>query len=212
MNPILSGNGELPLLCDDNRIVAYDGLEQWQVDQLTNPADDDSKAAANMSLKEIDNIVIEWVENLTKEEWAKIKRQNSLFGIKLPDKWIKVWRFILKEPQLRDSWRATRGGRAIGSYTHLWNIWSEDCIARYLDPMDRDLINMVDQGLLYSEIGEIMLGRYGDAFWKPRKAESKTTPSQVVNNYLYWKLPNKITRAELTDLVRSYIRMGKDKK
>lgn len=212
MNPILSGNGELPLLCDDNRIVAYDGLEQWQVDQLTNPDDDDSKAAANMSLKEIDNIVIEWVENLTKEEWVKIKRQNSLFGIKLPDKWIKVWRFILKEPQLRDSWRATRGGRAIGSYTHLWNIWSEDCIARYLDPMDRDLINMVDQGLLYSEIGEIMLGRYGDAFWKPRKAESKTTPSQVVNNYLYWKLPNKITRAELTDLVRSYIRMGKDKK
>ena len=212
MNPILSGNGELPLLCDDNRIVAYDGLEQWQVDQLTNPDDDDSKAAANMSLKEIDNIVIEWVENLTKEEWVKIKRQNSLFGIKLPDKWIKVWRFILKEPQLRDSWRATRGGRAIGSYTHLWNIWSEDCIARYLDPMDRDLINMVDQGLLYSEIGEIMLGRYGDAFWKPRKAESKTTPSQVVNNYLYWKLPNKITRAELTDLVHSYIRMGKDKK
>ena len=212
MNPILSGNGELPLLCDDNRIVAYDGLEQWQVDQLTNPDDDDSKAAANMSLKEIDNIVIEWVENLTKEEWAKIKRQNSLFGIKLPDKWIKVWRFILKEPQLRDSWRATRGGRAIGSYTHLWNVWSEDCIARYLDPMDRDLINMVDQGLLYSEIGEIMLGRYGAAFWKPRKAESKTTPSQVVNNYLYWKLPNKITRAELTDLVRSYIRMGKDKK
>lgn len=212
MNPILNGNGELPLLCDDNRIVAYDGLEQWQIDQLTSPEDGDSKAAANTCLKEIDDIVINWVDNLTKDEWAKIKRQNSLFGIKLPEQWIKVWRFILKEPQLRDSQRATRGGRAIGSYTHLWNIWSEDCIARYLDPMDLDLISMVDQGLLYSEIGEIMLGRYGDAFWKPRKAESKTTPSQVVNNYLYWKLPNKITRAELTDLVRGYIRTGKDKK
>ena len=212
MNPILNGNGELPLLCDDNRIVAYDGLEQWQVDQLTNPDDSDSKAAANMCLSEIDTIVTSWVDNLTKEEWAKIKRQNSLFGIKLPEQWIKVWRFILKEPQLRDSIRASRGGRAIGSYTHLWNIWSEDCIARYLDPMDLELLSMVDQGLLYSEIGEIMLGRYGDAFWKPRKAESKTTPSQVVNNYLYWKLPNKITRAELTDLVRSYIKHGKDKK
>lgn len=125
----------------------------------------------------IDYIVTEWLEALTKEQWAKIKRQNSLFGIPLPENWIKVWRFILKEPQLRDSERASRGGKALGSYTHLWNIWSEDCIAKYLDPMDKDLLNLVDRGYLYSEIGEIMLGRYGDSFWKPRKATTKTTPS-----------------------------------
>lgn len=65
---------------------------------------------------------------------------------------------------------------------------------------------MVDSGLLYSEIGEIMLARYGDAFWKPRKVESKTTPSQVVNNYLYWKMPNRIARSELTDLVLQALR------
>lgn len=203
MNPIISGNGELPLLCDDTRIVAYDSLEQWQIDQLTSPVIGDSIAAANTNLQSIDNIVWDWLKNLTKEEWAKIKRQNSLFGIKLPEQWIKVWRMILKEPNLRDSEAAARGGKALGSYTHLWNVWSEDCIERYLEPMDKDLLAMVDQGFLYSEIGEIMLGRYGDAFWKPRKAESKTTPSQVVNNYLYWKLPNKITRGELTDLVKT---------
>lgn len=32
MNPIISGNGELPLLCDDSRVVAFDGLEPWQAE------------------------------------------------------------------------------------------------------------------------------------------------------------------------------------
>lgn len=206
MNPILSDSGELPLLCDDNRVVAFEGLEQWQIDQLVSPMDSDSLSQANKSLQTIDSIVWDWLQQLTKEEWAKIKRQQSLYGIKLPDGWIKVWRAILKEPELRDAERAARGGRAIGSYSHIWNIWSENCIERYLPYMEKDLLQMVDSGLLYSEIGEIMLARYGDAFWKPRKVESKTTPSQVVNNYLYWKMPNRIARSELTDLVLRALR------
>lgn len=201
MNPI-SGNGELPLLCDDNRIVAFDSLEQWQIDQLTSPVAGDSSANASASLAYVDHIVQEWLENLTKEEWAKIRRQKSLFGIKLPDKWIVVWRFILKNPDLRDSERAARGGKGLNSYAYFWNIWSEDCIDKYLSAMDKDLLRMVDQGYLYGEIGQVMLSRYGDSFWKPRKVNTKTTPSQVVNNYLYQKLPNKIVRGELTDLVK----------
>ena len=208
MNPIISGNGEIALMCDDPKIVAYDGLEQWQIDQLTSPASD-SKSSANNCLQAVDQIPIEWVNSLTPQQWAKIKRQQSLFGIKMPDQWIKVWRFILKEPNLRDSERASRGGKALGSYSHLWNVWSMDCIDRYLSYMEKDLLHMVDMGLLYSEIGEIMLGRYGDAFWKPRKANSKTTPSQVVNNYLYWKMPNKIARSELTELALTYIKNKK---
>ena len=182
MNPVISGNGEIALMCDDPKIVAYDGLEQWQIDQLVTPTSD-SKASANMCLQTIDQIPEEWVKGLTQAQWQKIKRQRSLFGIKLPDSWIKVWRFILKEPNLRDSERASRGGKALGSYSHLWNVWSMDCIDRY--------------------------GRYGDKFWKPRKATSKTTPSQVVNNYLYWKMPNKIARSELTELALSYIKNKK---
>lgn len=208
MNPVISGNGEIALMCDDPKIVAYDGLEQWQIDQLVTPTSD-SKASANMCLQTIDQIPEEWVKGLTQTQWQKIKRQRSLFGIKLPDSWIKVWRFILKEPNLRDSERASRGGKALGSYSHLWNVWSMDCIDRYLSPMEKDLLNMVDMGIIYSEIGEIMLGRYGDKFWKTRKATSKTTPSQVVNNYLYWKMPNKIARSELTELALSYIKNKK---
>lgn len=202
MNPIISGNGELPLLCNDARVVAFDGLEPWQAEQLLNPVTDSSKSSANICLMNIDSIVTEWLDGLTKEQWAKIKRQNSIFGIPIPDNWIKVWRFVLKEPNLRDSDRASRGGKALGSYTHLWNLWSEECIAKYLSPMDKELLALVDRGYLYSEIGDIMLGRYGDQFWKPRKANTTTTPSQVVNNYLYQKLPTKIARGELTDLVR----------
>ena len=212
MNPVNLGNGELPLLCDDTKVVAIDGLEQWQADQLINPTSRDSMSTANMCLQNIDFIVDEWLENLTKDEWDKIKRQQNkqpLFGIKLPEGWIKVWRVILKEPELRDSERASRNGRALDTYTHLWNLWSQECIIRYLDPMELDLLSMVDQGFLYSEIGEIMLERYGDAFWKPRKANSKTTPSQVVNNYLYWKMPNKIARGELTDLVKTVMKNKK---
>lgn len=209
MYPTNLGPGELEPLCDDKKVVALDALEQWQIDQLTGPVEGDTTASSNTCLQNIDNIVWTWLRNLSKEEWAKIKRQNSLFGIKLPEEWIKVWRFILKEPSLRDSFSAAKGGRAIGSYTHIWNIWSEDCINRYLDPMDKDLLRMVDAGYLYSEIGDIMLGRYGDAFWKKRKENSKTTPSQVVNNYLYLKLPNKIARGELTDLVKTVMAQKK---
>jgi hypothetical protein len=32
MNPILNGNGEINLLVNDNKIVAADSLEQWQID------------------------------------------------------------------------------------------------------------------------------------------------------------------------------------
>lgn len=202
MNSILSGNGELPLLCDNSRVVAFDGLEQWQAEQLMNPTTKDSKPSANICLMSIDHIVKEWLEALTPDQWAKIKRQKSLYGIPMPEQWIKVWRVILKEPRLRDSRSAARNGQALGSYMHIWNIWSEECIDKYLDPMDKYLLALVDQGYLYSEIGEIMLKQYGDEFWKPRKAETKTTPGQVVNNYLYWKLPNKIARAELTDTVK----------
>lgn len=208
MNPVISGNGEIALMCDDPKIVAYDGLEQWQIDQLTSPVSD-SKSSANNCLYAVDQIPLDWIAALTEEQWKKIRKQRSLFGIKMPDNWIKVWRVILKEPNLRDSERASRGGKALGSYAYLWNVWSEDCIARFLSPMEKDLLRMVDQGLVYSEIGEIMLGRYGDAFWKPRKVNSKTTPSQVVNNYLYWKMPNKIARAELTELALSHIKRKK---
>lgn len=201
MNLIVDGRGDLPLMCDDPKFVAFDGLESWQVDQLTDPIDKDSLSQSNMNLQAIDNIVGEWIKQLSPEEWQKIKRQKSLYGIKLPDKWIVVWRIILKEPKLRNSDLATKGGRAIGSYSHLWNLWSEECIEKYLSPMEKDLLSMVDAGLLYAEIGDIMLSRYGDDFWKPRKQNTKTTPSQVVNNYLYLKMPNKIARSELTDLI-----------
>ena len=67
--------------------------------------------------------------------------------------------------------------------------------------MEKELLEMADQGFLYIEIGDVMLSKYGDEFWKPRKENTKTTPSQVVNNYLYWRMPNKIARSELTDLV-----------
>lgn len=204
MHPVTSGNGEIDLLVDDSKTVAFDGLEQWQIDQLTSSAGGDS-CSSNNCLVNIDSIVNDWIRQLTKEDWDKIKRQNSLFGIKLPEKWIKVWRFILKESDLRNTDRATRNGRSIGSFTHLWNIWSENCIQKYLDPMELELLNMVDDGFLYSEIGDYLLGKYGEVFWKPRKENSKTTSSQVVNNYLYWKMPNKIARNELNDFVISRV-------
>jgi hypothetical protein len=62
-------------------------------------------------------------------------------------------------------------------------------------------LRLVDEGYPYAEIGDLLLGSYGDEFWKSRKENTKTTPAQVVNNYLYLKIPNKLTRLELTDLV-----------
>lgn len=209
LKAVISGDGELPLLCDNKKVVATDGLEQWQQEQLINAAVGDSKASASFCLQSIDKIVDEWVEKLTKEQWDKIKRQKSLFGISLPDKWIVVWRMVLKEEKLRDPYRATKGGKAIGSYAHLWNLWAVECIDKYLDDMDKHLLRLVDQGYLYSEVGTVMCQLYGDAFWKPRKANTSTTPAQVVNNYLYAKLPKKIARGELTDLVLQMIQQGK---
>lgn len=209
LKAVISGDGELPLLCDNKKVVATDGLEQWQQEQLVNTAVGDSKASASICLQSIDKIVSDWVDKLTKEQWEKIKRQKSLFGIPLPEKWIVVWRTILKEEALRDPQRATRGGKGIGSYAHLWNLWSIECIDKYLDDMEKHLLRLVDHGYLYSEVGEVMRSTYGDAFWKPRKANTSTTPSQVVNNYLYGKLPRKIARGELTDLVLQMIKQGK---
>lgn len=201
MHPVLKGNGEIDLLSNNDKIVAFDGLEQWQIDQLVNPVASEVSSYSGNCLQTIDRIILDWMKGLTKDDWAKIKRQKSLFGIKLPDKWVSVWRFILKEPSLRDADRASRNGCSIGTYNHLWNIWSEDCLDKYLDDIDKDLLQMADAGYLHSEIGEILLGRYGDKFWKPRKENTKTTPTQVVNNYLYWKMPNKIARQELADMI-----------
>lgn len=208
MHPMLSQNGEINLLTESPRHTAVDGLEQWQVDALLTTSNDTSSSASSC-LMSVDYIVTEWLKTLTSTQWNKIKRQQSLFGIKLPEKWIAMWRFVLKEPNLRDAELASRGGRSIGSYTHLWNLWSEECIRKYTDELDKELLDMVDQGYLYSEIGDILLGRYGNQFWKPRKAKTKTTPSQVVNNYLYLKIPTKIARGELTELCLRELKQAK---
>ena len=52
------------------------------------------------------------------------------------------------------------------------------------------------------EIGEYLFGKYGDKFWKKRKENSTTTFEQVVNNYMYQKLPNKIARQELYEIAK----------
>lgn len=209
LKTVISGDGELPLLCDNKKVVATDGLEQWQQEQLVNVTEGSSKSTASVCLQYVDKIVDEWVDQLTQDQWDKIKRQRSLFGIPLPEKWIIVWRTILKEEALRDPRRAARGGNAIGSYSHIWNLWSTECIDKYLNNMEKHLLRLVDHGYLYSEVGEVMVQTYGDKFWKPRKVNTSTTPSQVVNNYLYGKMPKKIARGELTDLVLQLIKTGK---
>lgn len=208
-NPAISTSGDIDLLVDDTKnITPTDSLEDWQKEALPFKTDPTAIGTAT-GLMLIDRIPEEWAHNLTDTQWAKIKRQRSLYGIPLPPLWIKVWRLILKEPDLRDSERASRGGRSIGSYQHLWNLWSEECISKYLDPMDLDLLQMVDMGLPYNQIGEIMVGKYGSNFWFKRKASSSTTPAQVVNNFLYLKLPTKLARGDLTDFVLKAIDSGR---
>lgn len=73
--------------------------------------------------------------------------------------------------------------------------------------MDKDLIKMVDEGYMYSEVGKMMLDKYGNAFWKRRNEYTRTTPSQVVNSNLYSKLPIKIVRGELMSIVRKRLGM-----
>jgi len=205
---LLNGNGDIDLLLDDYKHhIELENLQPWQIDQLIAPIVDSSSVAySTQCLINIDKICSDWIESLTLPQWEKIKRQGSLFGIPLPPQWIKVWRFILKEPDLRDTWKGSRGGINVGSVYHVWSIWSTECIEKYLNELDKDLLKLLDMGLPYLEIGEIMLAKYGDAFWKKRKQNSKTTPAQVVNNYLYWKLPQKICRKELTDMVLSKIK------
>lgn len=205
MNPVLKDSGEIDLIVNTDKIVPTDGLEEWQVDQLVGTAASQKETHTNRCLMEIEDILDEWIHSLSQYEWNKIRRQGSLWGISIPNDWVKVWRFILKEPALRDSERAVRNGRKIGTYTHLWNLWSEECIENYLSDLEKELLWYVDNGYLYQEIGELMVGKYGDEFWKPRKEKTKTTPAQVVNYYLYWKMPNKIAKKELYDLCKTKI-------
>lgn len=192
--------GELPLIVDNKkRIVALDSIEPWQIDQVFAASEENSILLSNACLSGIDGIVDNWINNLTDDQWSRIKRQRSLFGIPLPKAWLKVWRIILKEPGLRNSWEAAKDGRKLGSYIYVWNIWAEECIEKYLDELDLELLTMFDQGYLHTEIGHYLFEKYGDKFWKPRKARTTTTPEQVVNNYLYTKLPTKIVRGELLD-------------
>ena len=200
MNPIIGQNGEIELLCNDPRFVAYDGLPSWQTEYLLNNPVDERDKAAEIALRKIDKITDQWIKSLRKEELNKIRRQKCLRGITIPKDWLKVWRFILKEPALRDS-RSAVETSGLGTYVYFWNVWAEQCMNKYLDEMDKDLIALVDRGYIYSEIGQILLNKYGDKFWKKRKENAQTTPGQVVNNNLYVKLPMKITRGELTQIV-----------
>lgn len=200
MDKVFTTGGELPLLTEERRIVAIDALETWQVDNLMSPEIDDSLESNNICLAAIDSIVTEWLEALSDKQLKQIVKQKSLRGIQLPKKWITVWRLILKEPSLRDSDKAARGGKGLRDYRYFWNVWAEECVNKYLDEMDKTLLKLVDAGYPYQEIGEYMHGRYGDKFWKPRKQKTKTTESQVVNNFLYLKLPTKIVRGELLEI------------
>ena len=204
MNIQLDTPGEIQLLINDPKTVQIDKLEPWQVDQLLNI--DPEVISTTCSLAQVDSIVEDWLDKLTPTQWAKIKQQTTLHGIPIPKDWIKVWRIILKEPSLRNSWIAARGGRKLGTYFYFWNIWAEECIEKYLSDMDKELLDMVDAGYLHSEIGNALFLKYGDEFYKPRKKNSTTTLEQVVNNYMYNKLPTKIARQELLEYCKMKIK------
>lgn len=200
MHQILQGNGEIPSLYDNSKVFSFDEIEEWQMEQIIYSLGQDSISQANYAFEKIDYIEKMWLLSLTKTDWGRIKKNRSLHGISLPAEWIKMWRFVLKDPDLRNKDKASRNGRATGTYAHLWNLWSMDCLNRFLTPMEKELLDYVDQGLLYDEIGNIMLGKYGEEFWKPRKKTTTTTPSQVVNYFMYWKIPNDLARKELTEV------------
>lgn len=206
MKSLIDGNGEIKLLNEDGRFIGLEGLEQWQIDQLLNSSREDTIGQATSCLQAVDTIVSKWLTQLTKEDWQKIQTHGTLRGIEIPKDWIKVWRFILKEPDLRDSEKATKSGRFVGNYIHLWNLWSEDCIKKYLTPMEQELIYLNDLGMLHSEIADFMIKKYGNDFWNKRKEDSKTTGEQVVNYYFYLKMPTTIARSELTDMVNVIVK------
>ncbi len=212
MNPITREKGELDLLCENTRITSINSLEDWQAEEMIENAGNDTTQISNACLKNIDKIVENWLETLNEGEWARLKTQNSLYGITIPNDWIKVWRHILKEPTLRDPEAASKRGRNLGSFTYVWNIWAKDSVDKYLNEMDKHLLQMVDDGYPYAEIGNEMVEKYGEEFWKPRKKDTKTTAAQVVNNYLYQKLPVKIARQELYDITQIELKRRKKKK
>lgn len=175
--------------------VAIDALEEWQFDGLIL----DSHKEATISLGQLDNIPINWFNELTAKERLKIFSQQSLQGIKIPQKWVILWRFIIKTESLRNPERATRNGRKVGTEHHIWNIWSKDTLFKHVNEMEAELIRLNDWGYPHMQIGCEMIQRFGDDFYKPRKKTSTTTPAKVVNYYFSTKLPNKVARATLTE-------------
>lgn len=175
--------------------VALDGLEEWQFEGLTV----DVAKEATVSMGQLDNIPIKWFNSLTAQQRLKIFSQQSLQGIAVPKEWIVMWRFIIKNEHLRDPQRATRNGSRVGTEHHLWNLWSKDTLYKHIDEMESYLIWLNDAGEPHMNIGCEMIARYGDAFYRPRKEKSTTTPAKVVNYYFSTKLPTKVARATLCE-------------
>ncbi len=195
----------IELQVDRPNHVAIDGLEEWQFEGLTM----DLNKEATVSLGQLDNIPVKWFNELTPKERLKIFNQQSLQGISIPQSWIVMWRFIIKTPNLRDPERATRNGSKVGTDAHLWNLWSQDTLYKCIDEMEAELIRLNDWGEPHMEIGCEMISRYGEAFYKPRKEKSTTTPAKVVNYYFSTKLPNKVARATLCEYALQILNKNK---
>ena len=140
MNPILSQKGEIDLICNNTqRYVPIDGLENWQADALLNDQRVEEHETATRQCLQADKIAIDWVRSLTDEEKYSIKKRKSLYGIQMPKMWIKVWRLILRNKNLRNSKKAARNGSGLNTYSYIWNLWAEDCIEKYLNDLDKEL-------------------------------------------------------------------------
>ena len=201
MNPILSQEGEISLLVNDERLHPLDGLEPWQMESMLLEIEVlNQQGCSGTGLSRVDKIVDDWLAALTQEDWSKIRRRGTLYGVKIPEKWVQVWRFILKTRSLRNPEWGYEHDRKTGTMTHLWNIWATECIDKYCDEIDKELIQMNDSGLTHHEIGVALLAKYGEIFWRPRKENPKTTPAQVVSYHLYQKIPRKIAKKELLDI------------
>lgn len=201
--------GEIDLLCDEKKVISYDsfvGEDDWKMDYLDI---DETPEYDNSGLQAIDTIWKDWLKSLSMAQLKIIDANNSLTGIPFPKEWMIVWRFILKMPKLRDSMAAARNGMGLMNFAYYWCIWAEQCMDKYLTPMEKEIIKLNDAGVVREEIGAIMVEKYGDEFWKPRKAKTTTTPTQVVNQYFYQKMPNSIARKELIDLAKIEYRKRK---